>query len=71
MRTKRFFSQLLMVAVLAIMTAGTMPAGSCNHCDPAPSTYNNRFLNNVQRYSEPESLFGRIRAWLHSMFQVS
>ena len=69
MRTKRFFGQLLMVAALAIMTAGTLPAGACNHCDSGPATHNNRLLN--QKYSEQISLPGRIRAWLQSLFQIA
>ena len=71
MRTKRFVGQLLIVAALGIMTAGTMSAGACNHCGSGPSYNNTRFSNNVQRYTGEGSFFERIWAWLHSMFPMA
>jgi len=61
MRMKRFLSQLVMIAALAIMTAGVMPA-------PTAVEYSNG-VPNIHTYGEQSSIgnpFGLIWTWLRS-----
>jgi hypothetical protein len=66
MKTKRFAGQVLMIAALAVMTAGVMPAPTAVEypvCGKSP-------VPNIHTYGEQSSqgsLFDQIRAWIHAM----
>jgi hypothetical protein len=62
MNTKRFLGHVVMIAALAVMTAGVMPAPSCTEgCE--------RTLN-IHTYDEQSSIgnpFNLIWTWLQSL----
>jgi hypothetical protein len=67
MRLKRFFAQAVIVAALAVASAGSMSASSCSSCDYVPPTHNR--LYHTQVWSG--NLFDGIRGWFERLFSVA
>jgi hypothetical protein len=67
MRTKRFAGKVLMIAALAVMTAGVMPAPTAVEYAAGRKSVN---VPNIATYGEQSSQgswFDQIRAWIHAM----
>jgi hypothetical protein len=61
MITKLFLGRVLMMAALAVMTEGIMPAPGCpTGCVPNIHTYGEQ--------SSQGSVLEQIRAWIHRLF---
>jgi hypothetical protein len=66
MKTKRFAGQILMIAALAVMTAGVMPAPTAVEYAAGRKSA----VPDIHTYGEQSSqgsLFDQIRAWIHAM----